>query len=83
MPKIFQRALSIEPHYVIEVRADEITKSPLHTAGKSSGQGYALRFPRMIQFREKKPEESTTVKEIIEMHKRQANIQIAGASDEP
>ncbi|HLC93029.1 MAG TPA: ATP-dependent DNA ligase [archaeon] len=72
----------VEPRHVIEVVADEITKSPLHTAGKSSGQGYALRFPRMIKFREKKPEESTTVKEIIAMYKKQVNIQIAGEAEE-
>ncbi|MEM4390703.1 MAG: ATP-dependent DNA ligase [Candidatus Diapherotrites archaeon] len=61
----------VEPKYVIEVVADEITKSPLHTTGKKNGTGYALRFPRMIKFREKKPEESTTEKEIIEMYEHQ------------
>ncbi len=66
----------VKPFYVIEVVADEITRSPLHTAGKEkNGQGYALRFPRMIKFREKKPEESTTVKEIIEMHGKQGKLQ--------
>lgn len=67
----------VKPFYVIEVRADEITRSPMHTAGKDSGgTGYALRFPRMIKFREKKPEESTTVKEIIGMFKRQGSVQL-------
>lgn len=67
-----------EPHYVIEVVADEITKSPIHTAGKDAqGTGYALRFPRMIKFREKKPEESTSVNEIMEMHKKQKNIDVS------
>ncbi len=70
----------VKPFYVIEVRADEITRSPMHTAGKDSeGTGYALRFPRMIKFREKKPEESTTVKEIITMFKRQGSVQVGGA----
>jgi len=65
------------PNQVIEVRADEITRSPLHTCGMDkSGQGYALRFPRMIKFREKKPEESTTVKEIIEMYNKQTKTNI-------
>ncbi|MDO8627758.1 MAG: ATP-dependent DNA ligase, partial [Candidatus Diapherotrites archaeon] len=42
----------VEPLHVIEVRADEITKSPNHTCGKTSpdSEGYALRFPRMISF---------------------------------
>ena len=36
----------VEPKIVLEVLADEITKSPNHTAG------YALRFPRVIRFRD-------------------------------
>ncbi|MDO8573758.1 MAG: ATP-dependent DNA ligase [Candidatus Daviesbacteria bacterium] len=57
----------VEPKIVIEVLADEITKSPLHTAG------LALRFPRLIKFREvdKKAEDATTVKELIEMYEMQ------------
>ncbi len=67
----------VKPFYVIEVRADEITKSPMHTAGKTKGEpGFALRFPRMIKFREKKPEESTSVKEILAMYKNQGSIKL-------
>ncbi|MBI5884589.1 ATP-dependent DNA ligase [archaeon] len=40
----------VEPKYVIEVLADEITRSPIHTAAG----GLALRFPRLIKFREDK-----------------------------
>ena len=37
----------VEPKYVVTVTADEITRSPSHTAGRDeSGMGYALRFPR-------------------------------------
>jgi len=57
----------IEPKIVIEVLADEITRSPLHTAGKSETEnGFALRFPRLVSFRDgdKKPEDATDVKEI-------------------
>ncbi|QQG43033.1 MAG: ATP-dependent DNA ligase [Candidatus Daviesbacteria bacterium] len=70
----------IAPEIVIEVLADEITKSPVHTAGAStssaSGQktpGYALRFPRLVKFRgaDKQAEDATTVKELIEMYKQQ------------
>jgi DNA ligase-1 len=66
----------VEPKYVIEVNADEITKSPVHTAGKKKSQpGYALRFPRLVKIRpEKKPEQATTVKEVIEMFKRQKHV---------
>src|SRR3989344_1089917 len=86
----------IEPEIVIEVLADEITRSPNHTAGmgmsakseeqrakgdkESSGgikaekeTGYALRFPRLIKFRDKdkKPEDATSVKELIELFGQQ------------
>ncbi len=65
----------VNPTYVIEVLADEITKSPMHTTKDSSGQGYALRFPRMIKFREKKTEDATSTEEIIAMFEKQGNIQ--------
>ena len=62
----------VEPKYVVEVMADEITKSPVHTCGKTDGSGYALRFPRVLHFREdRKPEDATTVNEILKMYKMQ------------
>jgi len=64
----------IKPEIVIEVLADEITRSPLHTAGKTETEpGYALRFPRLVSFRssDKKPEDATTVSELIEMFRQQ------------
>lgn len=63
----------INPEIVIEVLADEITRSPVHTAGKKgSDPGYALRFPRLIKFRDDKgPEDVTTVKELVEMYHQQ------------
>lgn len=65
----------VEPRLVIEVRADEITKSPTHMAGKDGHEGFALRFPRMISIRiDKKPEQATTTKEIIKMFKMQKNV---------
>jgi len=68
----------VKPEIVIEVLADEITRSPMHTAGavldgEVKEPGYALRFPRLVTFRDKdkKPEDATTVKELIEMFKDQ------------
>ncbi len=64
----------LEPEIVIEVLADEITRSPIHTAGKVGEEpGYALRFPRLVAFRDKdkKPEDATTVEELIEMYASQ------------
>jgi DNA ligase-1 len=68
----------VKPEIVIEVLADEITRSPIHTAGavitQSDGKdvrepGYALRFPRLVSFRDKdkKAEDATSVKELIQM----------------
>lgn len=64
----------IKPEIVIEVLADEITRSPNHTAGKDGDEpGYALRFPRLVKFRDadKKAEDATTVKELKEMFENQ------------
>lgn len=68
----------VKPEIVIEVLADEITRSPMHTAGavldgEVKEPGYALRFPRLVTFRDrdKKPEDATSVKELIEMYKDQ------------
>ncbi len=56
----------VSPKIVLEIGADEISISQNHTAG------YALRFPRLIKFREdKSPIETTTVKEIQIMHRKQ------------
>ncbi len=67
----------VSPKYVIETRADEITKSPMHSCGKDNGTGYALRFPRMIKLRsDKKPEQSTTTSEVKQMFKIQKRVQM-------
>ena len=74
----------VQPEIVVEIKADEITRSPTHTAGRvlkstKTGKalevetpGFALRFPRLQRFREdKKPEDVTTVKEVSAMYKEQ------------
>ena len=69
----------VEPRYVVEVRADEITRSPVHTAGKDEGElGYALRFPRVERFIrvDRVPEDATTVKEILEMYDMQRKVEV-------
>jgi len=60
----------LEPKIVVEVLADEITRSPIHTAGRVGDEpGYALRFPRLVSFREhdKRPEDATTVQELLDI----------------
>ncbi|MDE1871217.1 MAG: ATP-dependent DNA ligase [Candidatus Micrarchaeota archaeon] len=74
----------VDPRYVVTVNADEITKSPMHTCGRSkNGEGieigYALRFPRLVGGEhpirsDKGPEETTTTGEIIEMFKLQKKV---------
>lgn len=75
---LIEPSVWVRPEIVIEVLADEITRSPLHTAGLKISDGvkeagYALRFPRLVTFRDKdkKAEDATTVKELIQMFQLQ------------
>ncbi|HRN96553.1 MAG TPA: hypothetical protein PLD54_03855, partial [Candidatus Levybacteria bacterium] len=74
----------VEPEIVVEIKADEITRSTIHTAGRvmktsKSGsafdvdvQGYALRFPRLEKFRnDRKPEDVTALSEVEKMFSQQ------------
>lgn len=63
----------VDPRIVCAIKADEITLSPLHTAGKTEKNlGYALRFPRFVSYRpDKGPEEVTTITEIEGLYKDQ------------
>jgi DNA ligase-1 len=57
----------VTPKIVVEIKADEITKSPTHTAG------FALRFPRLEKFRDDKNyQETTTLKEIKKIYQNQS-----------
>ena len=73
----------VEPKHVVTVRADEITKSPMHTCGRGKDEsgndvGYALRFPRIVGDgfvrKDKSASEATTTKEIIEMYRQQKRV---------
>lgn len=59
----------VEPRVVVEVLAGGITRSPLHTAGKTGREpGYALRFPRVVRIRDDlRPEDATTEEELVEL----------------
>jgi DNA ligase-1 len=72
------------PSLVVEICADEITRSPVHTAGRKmkltkTGQaeevdipGFALRFPRLERFRDdKNPNELTTLSELEKLYHSQ------------
>jgi DNA ligase-1 len=56
----------VTPDLIVELAADEITKSPKHSAG------LALRFPRLIRFRDDKNISGvTTKKEVNEFFRMQ------------
>lgn len=58
----------MKPEVVVEIKADEITKSPSHSAG------LALRFPRLEHFRDdKKPEDVTSLQEVTAMYEAQTS----------
>lgn len=75
---LIEPSVWVKPEIVIEVLADEITRSPLHSAGLKINDGvkesgYALRFPRLVNFRDKdkKAEDATSVEELIKMYQQQ------------
>lgn len=66
----------LEPRFVLEVKGAEITVSPVHTCARDAirkGAGLAVRFPRFTgKWREdKKPEDATSQKELLEMYRGQ------------
>ncbi|PIR58729.1 MAG: hypothetical protein COU69_03930 [Candidatus Pacebacteria bacterium CG10_big_fil_rev_8_21_14_0_10_56_10] len=62
VPKELAPDVWTEPRLVTEIAADEITHSPLHTAG------VALRFPRLIKFRaDKNADQATTLEEVKQL----------------
>jgi DNA ligase-1 len=92
LPKIMEKSVikhkhsrvnsMMEPHtwfapsVVLEVAADEITLSPLHTCGWDlvrPGSGFALRFPRFTGKwrKDKSPEDATSSQEAFEMYSKQ------------
>ena len=63
----------IQPELVCTVQSDEITWSPLHSAGKTEKKlGMALRFPRFVTYRaDKSAEDATTVVELQHLYEQQ------------
>ncbi|RLF24674.1 MAG: ATP-dependent DNA ligase [Thermoprotei archaeon] len=70
------------PAIVMEVTGAEITLSPLHTCAwgiVKEGAGLAIRFPRFLRYRpDKRPEDATTVQEIVDLYKKQRKITMRG-----
>ncbi len=64
----------VKPQHVVEIQADEITRSPMHTTGRRDDEmGYALRFPRVVGFvrADRRPEDATTVEEVVTLYQKQ------------
>lgn len=60
----------IHPSMVVEIAADDITKSPIH------GALFALRFPRLVRIRtDKSVDQITTTKELEAMYHNQESVQ--------
>ena len=61
------RHVEVKPEIVVEVAYEEIQKSPKYPSG------YALRFPRLLRFREKekKPGDADTVATIKKLYRQQ------------
>ncbi|MBI4361089.1 ATP-dependent DNA ligase [Candidatus Micrarchaeota archaeon] len=60
----------VKPKHVVTVVADELTRSPTHTAGWKDQEGLALRFPRLKGFvrEDKAAKQATTVKEVLDLY---------------
>jgi len=70
--------LWLEPCQVWEIKAADLSISPVHTSAigvKADGKGIGLRFPRFLRIRDdKQPEESTSAEQIVDMYEAQASI---------
>lgn len=71
-PKELAPLVWVSPELVCEVLSDEITLSPLHTAGKTDDTlGFAFRFPRFVNYRpDKAAYQTTSLDELNKFHKR-------------
>ena len=66
--------LWLTPTFVWEIKAADLSISPVHTAGShlNNGRGISLRFPRFLRERpDKNPSDCTDTSQILEMFKEQ------------
>ena len=78
--------LWFEPVQVWEIRAADLSLSPVYSAGWGNFEGergVSLRFPRFIRIRDdKKPEEATTASQVYEMYNSQVLMKKNGGGNQ-
>jgi DNA ligase-1 len=74
----------VEPSLVVEVFADEMTRSPVHTAGLARDAqhpeaGLALRFPRIVRGlrADRAPEDATSEDEVLRLFNLQRRARVS------
>jgi len=89
IPKEYDFITKVKPSYwippkqVFEIEFDSFSISPMYKIGsdKIMGGGISLRFPRFVKFRDdKRPDQSTSVEQLISLYLESAEQ--SGAGDE-